>query len=54
MDSNEYDEDYDEYEDDNYPCDNCSLYKTCDYWDAKACSTLNDYCGIEDYDPWDV
>ena len=51
MDINEYDDDYG---DDDYPCDNCSCADNCDSWDANTCSTLNNYYGIDDYDPWDI
>lgn len=46
--------DYDDYDFDDYPCDNCPFNDTCDYWDSKACSMLNDYYGIDYYDPWDI
>lgn len=43
-----------DYYDDDYPCDNCGWQEECDGWDAAGCPTLNDYFGIEEYDPWDV
>ena len=56
MDEDYYDDydDYDDYYDDDYPCDDCCWSDECDGWDASVCPTLNDYLGIDDYDPWDV
>lgn len=49
------DDDYeDDYYDDDYPCDSCGMSEHCDGWDASVCSLLNNYLGINDYDPYDV
>jgi hypothetical protein len=49
------DEEYeDNFEDDDYPCTNCSMADNCDGWEAHVCPTLNYYYGIDDYDPWDI
>ena len=52
----DYRDDYfdDDYFDDDYPCDSCSWKDECDVWEAQACSILNVYLGIDDYDPHDV
>lgn len=52
-DYDDYNYDYDSCESE-YPCDTCPFADTCDGWEAQACSTLNEYYGITDYDPWDV
>ena len=54
MNDNEYDKENDDYIDSDYPCNNCSSADTCDGWEAQVCPTLNNYYGIEDYDPWDI
>ena len=43
-----------DYYDDDYPCDTCGWADECDGWDASVCPMLNDYLGIDDYDPWDI
>lgn len=43
-----------DYYDDDCPCDNCGRKDECDEWEARVCPILNDYLGIEDYDPLDL
>lgn len=38
----------------DYPCDNCPDAEWCDGWEASVYPTLNEYYGIDDYDPWDL
>lgn len=40
-----------DYYDDDYPCDTCGWADECDGWEASVCPMLNDYLGIDDYDP---
>jgi hypothetical protein len=47
-------EEDDDYDDNDYPCIRCSWSDNCDGWEAQVCPTLNDYYGIDDYDPWDI
>lgn len=48
-----------EYLDDDYPCNNCSMSDYCDGWEAQFCCTLCHYiCGddtpCDDCDPMDI
>lgn len=46
-----------EYEDDDYPCNDCPQADTCDGWEAQFCCTLCNYYGhgdCDNCDPMDI